>query len=351
MRLANVYRGNVIESFHTGSVAVVDSLGRLLACAGDPLLTTFIRSSAKPFQVLPLLRNGGREEYDLTEQELALICASHGGEPQHVATAAAILRKGEFDESDLQCGAHAPYDERSAAELRQNGEAPSPLHNNCSGKHAGMLLACQLIDASTASYLEPDNPLQQEIHRTVADFAGLEPYEIPIAVDGCGVPAFYLTIYRAALAYARLAASAFGAAGALPMYSSDAGHVFSAMTKHPDYVAGTWSITTPLIEAFDGQLIGKDGGEAFYGMALSPSLSADVTDRAERSDGATIGIAIKIHDGWMGRAREPIILRTLELLGLHPPSTELQSRRIKALKNVAGKIVGKVEAEFELDFL
>ena len=117
--LARVYRGDQIESFHTGSIAVVDSLGRLLAYAGEPGLQTCLRSAAKPFQAIPLLEYGGVDEYELSSEEIALTCGSHGGEPLHVATAAALLRKGEFDESDLLCGAHVPYDEKAAAELRK----------------------------------------------------------------------------------------------------------------------------------------------------------------------------------------------------------------------------------------
>src|SRR5687768_6241163 len=160
VRLATVYRGNHAESFHSGSIAVVDSRGRLLACVGDPAIRTCLRSAAKPFQAMPLLEYGGVEEFDLRPEEIALTCASHGGEPFHVSTAAAILRKGEFDETDLLCGAHVPYDEKAAAELRSTGEAPSPLHNNCSGKHAGMLLAAQVMDVPTNRYIDPDHPVQ-----------------------------------------------------------------------------------------------------------------------------------------------------------------------------------------------
>ena len=126
---------------HRGSIAVVDSHGRLLALSGNPALRACLRSAAKPFQALPLLEYGGVEEFDLTGEEIALTCASHGGEPLHVATAAALLRKGEFDEEDLLCATHLPFDEKSAADLRASGEPASVLHNNCSGKHAGMLLA------------------------------------------------------------------------------------------------------------------------------------------------------------------------------------------------------------------
>src|SRR3990170_7481351 len=158
--LTNVYRGTHLESVHTGSIAVVDSAGRLLACAGDPAMRACLRSAAKPFQAIPLLEYGGIEEFDLRPEEIALTCASHGGESFHVSTAAAILRRGEFDETDLLCGAHIPYDEKAAADVRLTGEAPSPLHNNCSGKHAGMLLATQVMDAPSARYIDASHPVQ-----------------------------------------------------------------------------------------------------------------------------------------------------------------------------------------------
>src|SRR5713101_4812389 len=208
--LANVYRGGHLESFHRGSIAVVDSLGRLLAFAGDPASVTCVRSAAKPFQALPLLEYGGDEEFELTGEEIALTCASHGGEAVHVAAAAGLLRKGDFDEEDLLCGAHLPYDEKAAADLRALGEEPSPLHNNCSGKHAGMLLATQAMDLPSASYIDADHPLQTLMRMTLADFAGVESNDIPTSIDGCGVPAFHLSLYRTAYAYARLMATSEG---------------------------------------------------------------------------------------------------------------------------------------------
>ncbi|HEV7923602.1 MAG TPA: asparaginase [Thermoanaerobaculia bacterium] len=343
--LANVYRGGQLESFHSGSIAVVDARGRLLACAGDPSFQTCLRSAAKPFQGIPLLEYGGVQEFDLTPEEIALTCASHGGEPIHVSTAAALLRKGELDESDLLCGAHLPYDEKAAAELRASGEPPSALHNNCSGKHAGMLLATRVMDAPSAGYIEPDHPLQEVMRSTLADFAGLEPEEIPIAVDGCGVPAFFMSLYRAAYAYARLMAPD-------ERYAESASRVVEAMTTHPQYVAGTWSMTTPLMQAFGGELLAKEGAEGFYAMAIAPGLLGELTDRLRLADDAPIGIALKIADGSMTRGRNPVVLRTLELLGLDvgtPPA--LQRYREWPLRNVAGNLVGEVRAEFELEYL
>ena len=352
--LALVYRGSELESFHTGSIAIVDSLGRLLAYAGEPNTRTFLRSAAKPFQAIPLLEYGGVDEYDLTGEEIALTCGSHGGEPIHVSTAAALLRKGEFDESDLLCGAHVPYDEKAAAELRASGEPPSPLHNNCSGKHAGMLLATEAMDVPSENYIDPDHPLQVLMRATVAEFAGLEADEVPIAVDGCGVPAFHLSLHRAAFAYARLLASSEGAeaAGALAQYAESAGHVVDSMTVFPRYVAGAWSMTTPLMESFAGELVAKEGAEGFYAMGLAPSLAATLTDRLKVAEGTAIGIALKINDGSMSRGRNPVILKTLELLGIDVTSRpELHRYRDWPLRNVVGKQVGEVRAEFELEFV
>lgn len=345
--LANVYRGGHLESSHSGSIVVVDSNGRILALCGDPNLRTCIRSAAKPFQAIPLLEYGGVEEYDLTGDEIAVTCASHGGEAVHVSTVAALLRKGEFDEEDLLCGAHPPYDEKAAAELRATGEEPSALHNNCSGKHAGMLLATQAMDLPSSDYINAGHPLQATMRSTLAEFAGVAADEVPIAIDGCGVPAFFLTLYRAAYAYARLMAPA-----TVERYAESASTVVEAMTTFPYNVAGAWSITTPLMQAFGGELLAKEGAEGFYAMALAPSMREALTARLGLADDCAAGIALKIDDGSMTRGRNPVILRTLELLGLDATAApELQRYREWPLRNVVGTLVGEVRAEFELEFV
>jgi L-asparaginase II len=342
--LSHVYRGPYLESVHRGSIAVVDSRGTLLAFAGDPGLRTCLRSAAKPFQAIPLLEYGGIEEFELTPEEIALTCASHGGEPHHVSTAAALLRKGEFDEEDLFCAPHVPYDDKAAAELR--GEPPSPLHNNCSGKHAGMLLATQVMDVPSSGYAEAEHPLQVLMRGTLADFAGIAADEVPMAVDGCGVPAFFLTLHRAAFAYARLMA------GSIERYAESGARVIEAMTGFPHYVAGHWSMTTPLMAAFRGELLAKEGAEGFYAMALSPDLCRELTGRLRLADDVAVGIALKIDDGSMERGRNPVILRLLELLGIDLDARpELQPFRHWPLRNHAGTRVGEVRAEFELEVL
>ncbi|HEX8619966.1 MAG TPA: asparaginase [Thermoanaerobaculia bacterium] len=344
--MTRVLRGGMVESVHRGSIAVVDARGKLVAFAGDPATRTCLRSAAKPFQAIPLLEYGGRDEYELTGEELALTCGSHGGEPIHVSTAAALLRKGEFDEQDLMCAAHLPFDDKAAADLRASGEAPSSLHNNCSGKHAGMLLATQVMDAPSAKYINAGHPLQILMRSTVADFAGLAPDEVPIAIDGCGVPAFFLSLYRSAFAYARLMA------GAIERYAESGQHVVDAMTSHPHYVAGNWSMTTPLMAAFRGQLLAKEGAEGFYAMALAPSLCARLTETLRLADDGALGIALKIEDGSMDRGRNPAILHLLELLGIDlDERPELEPYRDSPVRNHAGLLVGDVRAEFELEVL
>jgi L-asparaginase II len=348
--LVHLIRGSQIESIHSGSIAVVDPFGRLVSFAGDPGLRSYLRSSAKPFQILPFLSEGGAPHFELTGEEIALICASHGGEVKHVATAAAILRKGEFDESDLLCGAHPPLDDRAAADLRQSGAEPSPLHNNCSGKHAGMLLFCEMLDLSTDDYLDPDHPIQIDITNTLAAFAGLHPDQIPIAVDGCGVPTFHMSVFRAALAWARLGATGLGmdAPASVPELAPHVKLVIDSMTRHPEYVAGGWSLTTPLIESFEGELLGKEGAEGFYGMTIFPSLGLSGT-RPELFEQGPLGVAIKIADGSMARARDPVILEILRQLGIDTAAKERLQRYARPIvRNVAGRVVGSIEPVFTL---
>ena len=344
--LTRVFRGGLVESVHRGSIAVVDAHGKLLAFAGDPATRGCLRSAAKPFQAIPLLEYGGSEEFELTGEEIALTCASHGGEPVHVATAAALLRKGELDEEDLLCAPHLPFDDKAAADLRASGEPPSTLHNNCSGKHAGMLLATQVMDVPSTRYIDAGHPLQELMRSTLADFAGIEADEIPFGIDGCGVPAFYLTLYRAAYAYARLMG------GAIERYAESGANIVEAMTTYPHYVAGNWSMTTPLMTAFAGDLLAKEGAEGFYTMALAPSLCGELSERLRLTDDCAIGIALKVDDGSMDRGRDPAILHLLSLLGVDIDARpDLHPFRQRILHNYAGTEVGEVRSEFELEIL
>jgi len=215
-----------------------------------------------------------------------------------------------------------------------------------------MLLGATLMDSAPADYRDVTHPLQRLAKQTLADFAEVTEESIQTAIDGCGVPSFYMSLYRAAFAYAKLGATARSEAAprGLPHYFAAAKSVVDAMTLCPEYVAGRWSITTPLVQAFNGSLLAKEGAEGFYSMLILPPLTKDTIEVLGVDEDETIGIAIKISDGSMTRGRDPVILRTLELLGIEVPESlgEYQGQK---MKNYAGTEVGEVKAEFNLELL
>src|SRR5215468_11138731 len=186
--LARVLRGGRIESVHRGNAAAVTAGGRLVACAGMPSGRVYLRSAAKPFQAMPLLEAGGERAFRLTSSDIALMCSSHGGEPRHVEGARRLLARGGFTEKDLACGAHWPMHEPSARRLRRMGRKATPLHNNCSGKHAGLLLACRLYGFPAVDYWKPSHAIQREVLARMARWTGVPASRIEIAVDGCSLP-------------------------------------------------------------------------------------------------------------------------------------------------------------------
>ncbi|HEY7369988.1 MAG TPA: asparaginase, partial [Thermoanaerobaculia bacterium] len=266
---ARVLRGGRVESVHRARVAVCDERGRLLARCGDAGEPIYLRSAAKPIQVLPLLEGGGAKAFRLTSEEIALMCASHGGEAGHVRVARRLLRKGGFAEEDLVCGAHAPMHEPSARALVARGEKPTPLHNNCSGKHAGLLLACRLLGLPVRGYEKAEHPLQVRIRERLGELSGVPARSIATAVDGCGLPVFFLSLSGLAVAYARLAAVSLP--GETPSRRAARRAVWRAFGGSPWMVAGSGRFTTEFLEAGRGRWIGKEGAEGVYAVSLRPA--------------------------------------------------------------------------------
>jgi len=334
--LARVFRGPRVESAHRGAAAVADERGALLASCGDPEGPIYARSAAKPFQAMPLLLAGGEKRFRLSDAEIALVCASHGGEPRHVAVAAALLTKGGFRISDLECGAHLPMHDASAKALLRSGKPPNALHNNCSGKHAGMLLACRLLDVSHAGYTDPGHPLQRRIRSLLAFHAGLAEEQIAVAVDGCNAPVFRLPLRALAAAYARLTA--------LRVPGEDRGapavraRIVRAFVRRPEMIAGTGRFTSDFLVAGRGRWIGKEGAEGVYAVALSRGRHA-----------ASIGMAFKIEDG-SARARDAVTLSLLSRWGALPEDARraLAAYAEPAIHNARGLDVGRIEAEVPL---
>ncbi len=294
--LVAVMRGEHAGSLHRGIFAVADVRGNVLASLGDSSQPVYLRSAAKPFQVMPAIVSGGIDRFGITPPELAVLCASHSGEPSHQEAVLSVLAKIGLDESALQCGIHPPLHEATAQHRWRHGLEPSPACNNCSGAHTGMLLACRARGWPIDNYGSPNHPLQQETRTTLGIFAGVESDSVDIAMDNCHVPTFRLPIRRAAVAFARLAAARVTDEG----LQRAAASVVAAMTAHPEMVGGEARFDTDLMSATSGRIVAKSGAEGFQGLGFpAPEL----------------GIALKITDG-NARAVGPASVHLLQSLGL-----------------------------------
>lgn len=330
MLLANVYRGETVESIHRGHIFIVDGLGNEIVNIGNADTVAFIRSSAKPYQLMPFLIAGGAEKYGFSEDEIALACASHSGEEMHTTLAAKMLGKIGLSESDLRCGAHLPFNEARAEAMIRAGEKPTQLHNNCSGKHAAMLGYAQMLGADIATYERLENPVQQSILELVADFHEIPKEEIPVAVDGCCAPNFALTLRSMAKAFLKLV---------FPPKDFDderreaCRRIVTAMIRYPELVGGTERLDTLLMNAAPGKFISKIGAEGVWLCGVLPS--------PEYPKG--LGIAMKIDDGDDKRARAAVSIAVLRKLGIFSEST-LADYSPLPIRNRRGEIVGRVEA-------
>ncbi|MGI6066242.1 MAG: asparaginase [Bacillota bacterium] len=328
--LVQVTRGSIVESWHRGHIAVVDADGNLKYSFGDPNIETFIRSAAKPIQVLPLVESGAARHFSFTEQEIAIMCGSHSGEPHHIKTVMSIFDKIGLPVTALQCGVHSPFHKPSAKALAEAGEKPTVLHNNCSGKHAAMLAMCVFKGWPHENYLDISHPVQQLNLQTISNLSGIKPEQIHVGVDGCSVPVFGMPLSAMARIFARFV-NPFG----LPDYRQDSCHyVTNAMLQHPDMVAGTGRICTELMENTPGTVLAKAGAEAVYCMALVKE---------------GLGIALKIEDG-SNRPLSPVVIEVLKQLGMLSAEalSHLEKMHKPAVTNLRKIIVGKIKPAFTL---
>lgn len=332
--MVKVTRGDAVESVHHGAAVVVNSRGEVLASTGSPEASTFLRSAAKPFQAIPILASGAADHFEIDRREIAVIVSSHSGEKMHMDRVRSILRKIHCRDSDLRCGAHAPFFRPAAAALARSGKRPSVLHNNCSGKHAGMLALAKYLGKPVKGYLAPGHPVQRSILEVVSRYTGAPERAILQGTDGCSAPTFALTLRQAALGYARLVDPRFG----LPGEREAADRVVAAMRSHPEMVAGTGRLCTLLMREIDHSFIAKIGAEGFYGMAY-------------RDRNQSVGIALKISDGDGERARTTAaleILLQLGLLGREKADRILARQGLPQVRNVRGLVVGRVAPLFKL---
>ncbi len=321
-----VLRGGRVESVHEVDLAVVSADGSVVMRAGRPEHPVFVRSAIKPFQALPLVADGVAESLGLTEEEMAVCCASHSGERRHVELARSILEKAGVDETALACGPHAPFSSEAAESLRAAGLEPLRVHNNCSGKHAGMLALARGHDWQTAGYQKLEHPVQQRVLREIERWTGVARHRIDTGVDGCGVATFALPLEALALAFARLSAAAREA-------GSPAARVLGAMRAHPFVVAGTNRLCTEVVRATGGRVIAKVGAEGVYGAV---ALDRDW------------GFALKARDG-ARRAAETALVGLLEAAGLLPveEARSLERWLHPVLRNTRGERVGMIRMTIE----
>ena len=320
--LVRVERGGVEEAIHLGHVAVVDADGQVRASLGDPRHVTYFRSCAKPFQAIGSLSAGIAARYELGAEHIAIMAASHNGEPRHVEIVRDLLRRAGITESDLQCGAHWPYYEPAATVARHQMNEPLAVFNNCSGKHAGMLAAARALDTPLDSYLESAHPVQQRIRSVIEASTGCPPAEIHYGIDGCSAPNAAVPLADMARSFAALITST----------DETPRTVVAAMTQQPYLIGGTDRFDTRLMEVTTGRLLAKGG-------------AAGAHCTGDRRSGRALAVKLDSGDGtWTAVA----VMAALEQLGWldQGESEALGSFAMPTLRNHKRVAVGTVRPVF-----
>ncbi|HEV2955221.1 MAG TPA: asparaginase [Xanthobacteraceae bacterium] len=322
--LVEVLRGPLVESVHRGAVCVVDADGATVLALGDVAAPVFPRSAVKALQALPLVESGAADRYGLGDEELAIACGSHGGEPAHVAVVERMLTHAGLDVAALECGAHRPSHSASAEALVRAGRAPSALHNNCSGKHAGFLCLARHLGVDHRGYVAPSHPVQLAVKSAIADLAGVALAQDRCAIDGCSVPTWAMPLSNLAHAFARFGAGqGLGAARA-----AAAVRLRAACARKPFFVAGTGRFATVAMERLGARAFVKGGAEGVFCGALPDQ---------------GLGIALKCDDG-AGRAAEAVMAAVMiRLMPLDPGECAMLERFARpAMTNWNGVEVGRL---------
>jgi L-asparaginase II len=331
--LVEALRGGIVESFHRGSVAIVDPNGGVHTAWGDIDRPVFPRSAVKLLQALPLVASGAADALGLTDAELALACSSHNGEPEHVAMAASMLAKAGLDAGALECGAHWPYHDASLKALAARGESPSALHNNCSGKHSGFVcLGCHRAGqrgalAAVRGYTGADHPVMREVTAALQHATGFDLSTTARGVDGCSIPTYAIPLRHLAHAFAKVAAGR----GMGPDHDASAVRLRRAIAVAPQMVAGTGRVDTRLMAHFGDRVCAKGGAEGVHCIAL-PELG--------------LGVAVKMDDGNNSRAADIVTAALIERLLPCSDADRSVTRAMSdvVLRNWNGLEVGRLRA-------
>ena len=299
--LVHALRGGITESIHRGAIAIVDADGALVQSLGEVDRPIFPRSACKVLQALPLVASGAADAFGLSDEELALACASHGGDARHVAAAASMLAKAGLDASALECGAHWPSHDGALKVLARSGAEPGPLHNNCSGKHAGFVcVGCLMARAAgrepaefVRGYLRPDHPVMREVTAALAAATGADLARAPVGTDGCSIPTFAIPLRQLAQGFARVATGI----GLSADQARAARRLRQAVARAPFFVAGNGRFDSRVMERLGERVFCKVGAEGVFCAAL-PEVG--------------LGVAIKIDDGNNSRACEVVMAAVIE---------------------------------------
>lgn len=335
--LVDVLRGGIVESAHRGALAIVDADGRLHTALGDIQRPVFPRSAIKVLQALPLVESGAADAFGLSDAELALACASHGGEPLHAQTAASMLAKAGLDDQALECGAHWPYEDTAMKNLARSGQAPSALHNNCSGKHSGFVCLGSCLAGSgdrrgfLRGYVQPGHAVMREVTAAIQVTTGYGLGATAAGTDGCSIPTYAVPLRHLAHAFARAATGV----GLREGHARAARRLRQAVAKAPFMVAGTGRFDTRVMQLLGERVFCKVGAEGMYCAAL-PTLG--------------LGVAIKMDDGNNARACEVVMAQVvLSLLALIEAERDVMQRlATPVMKNWTGIEVGQLRPAAEL---
>jgi L-asparaginase II len=333
--LVQATRGGTVESIHRGALAIVDSGGATVCAVGDIQRPVFPRSAVKVLQALPLVASGAADAFGLTDEELALACASHNAEPRHVAAAASMLAKAGLDDAALECGAHWPRNDAAHRELARRVREPGALHNNCSGKHSGFVcLGCLMARAQgrdarefVRGYVQPDHPVMREVTAALQAATGCDLSCAPMGTDGCSIPAYAIPLKNLATAFARVGTGM----GLSAEHAAAARRLRAAVAKAPFFVAGSGRFDTRVMERLGERVFCKVGAEGVFCAALPEQ---------------GLGVAIKIDDGNNARAAEVVMAAAIEaMVRLERDEREfIHGLSDATLKNWNGIEVGALQA-------
>lgn len=327
--LIQLTRGGTLENLHFGAVAVVNRQGKLLAKTGNPHWLTFSRSTLKALQALPFMEAGGPLVFGFSKEQVALMCASHNGEDQHVIQAQGMLAKAGVTYKALRCGCHVPGLFTLLDQAPPEGLKFDERHNNCSGKHAGFLAYCVQHGLSLDNYEDPAHPLQQAIRRDVARAVGMAPEQLKMGIDGCSAPNYALPLSKLAYGYARLASGVLDTE-----FGSSFAALSDAMTSHPNLVSGTGRNDLAFMRAGRGDWVSKVGAD---GVQVLGSKSRGEAFAIKVSDGnkpALFAASVEVLDqlGWLDDAQR----------------AELAPWRAQAIVSARGLLVGERLPAFKL---